>query len=323
MAILLAILLLLIGLLLFKGPVTLHERLFPRLYNRVEFPEDRFLPVDPERYFKNVAAGYAKMKDIKVVICGLTKDDAAILPLTIARIEKTGGFFSDYRAIVYENDSCDHTLSILKEWQAANPRVHVLTESIVGTPLLQLGRTERLAHFRNRYLQHLSESGEYTGCDYVLVVDMDLKGGWSNDGIAASFARSDWDIVAANSIGYHYLRKSYYDTFALVPKTILKTGLLYRIIGEGWQLRRGDPLIPIQSGFGGLALYRKEVLLSRRYSGTQSGEPVCEHTSLNADYCLRCFLNPSQMTITGTQEEKKYNRASTWVNFLHRLFLNW
>lgn len=173
---------------------------------------------------------------------------------------------------------------------------------------MRITRTERLAFFRNRYLQHLRESAEYADYDFVMVADLDLKGGWSNDGIATSFAHAGWDVVASNSISYHNLRKSYYDIFALQPKTILNNGFLYKIIGNGWQFRRGDPLIPVQSGFGGLALYRKKSILSRQYEGTLDGQMMCEHVSLNADNSLRCFLNPSQITLIGTQEEKNTSR---------------
>lgn len=323
MTILLIIILLFACLLLFKGRATLHERLFPQLYERVEFPEDHFPATDQNDFQKKVAAGYENMKNASVIICGLTKDDASILPLTIRRIEKTGRCFSDYRVIVYENDSHDNTLDILKNWEAVNPKVKIIAESIQGTEVRQWSRTEKLAHFRNRYLRLIRESSQYSGFDFVIVADMDLKGGWSNDGIATSFARSDWDIVAANSIGYHYLRKTYYDTFALLPKTILKTGGFYKIIGEGWQLRRGDPFIRISSGFGGLALYRKEAILSREYCGSVNGEKKCEHISLNADNSLRCFLNPGQITVTGTQEEKKYMPEAPLTSALYKLLLNW
>lgn len=323
MTIALIFILLFACLLLFKGEKTLHERLFPQLYESVEFPEDHFPAADQNDFPKKVAAGYENMKGLSVIICGITKDDAAILPLTILRIEKTSGYFRDYRVIVYENDSRDNTLEILKNWEAVNPKVKIITESIQCTEVIKWSRTEKLAHFRNRYLSLIRESGQYAGCDFVIVADMDLKGGWSNDGIATSFARSDWDIVAANSVGYHYLRKTYYDTFALLPKTILKTGGLYKIIGEGWQLHRGDPFIRITSGFGGLALYRKEAILSREYSGNINEEKKCEHISLNADNSLRCFLNPGQITVTGTQEEKKYQPESPLIKALHKLLLNW
>lgn len=323
LTILLIIILLFACLLLFKGTATLHERFFPGLYNSVEFPEELFPAQNQAAFQKKVAAGYEYMRGMKVVICGLTKDDEPILPLTIARIEKTGCFFRDYRVIVYENDSRDNTLDLLKKWEVTNPKVTIIAESISGTEIMQWSRTEKLAHFRNRYLQQIKEDKEYATFDFVIVVDMDLKGGWSNDGIATSFARLDWDIVAANSIGYHNLRKTYYDMFALLPKNIFKNGFVYKIFGEGWQLHRGDPLIRIQSGFGGLALYRKEAIMSRQYSGSIEGERVCEHISLNTDNSLRCFLNPSQITITGTQEKKQYKSKSSRENVLHKIFLNW
>jgi hypothetical protein len=323
LTILLMIFLLFAGLLLFKGTATLHERLFPYIYNSAVFPEDHFPPADHHAFAGEVAAGYENMKGLSAVICGITKDDAAVLPLTIARIEKTGSFFRDYRVIIYENDSRDNTLDLLEKWAAANPRVKILTESISGTEIMQWSRTEKLAHFRNRYLQLIKEDKEYATFDFVIVADLDLKGGWSNDGIATSFARTDWDMVAANSIGYHNLRRTYYDTFALLPKNIFKTGLVYKLFGEGWQLHRGDQFIKIQSGFGGLALYRKEAIIARQYCGIINGEKVCEHISLNTGNEWRCFLNPSQITVTGTQEKKKYQRESPLKSTLNKVFLNW
>jgi hypothetical protein len=82
-------------------------------------------------------------------------------------------------------------------------------------------------------------------------------------------------------------------------------------------------LLCTTSGFGGLALYRKEAIVSRSYAGTVNGQTVCEHVSLNADNSLRCFLNPSQITLIGTQEEKKYQPRSPLSNTLFGLFRNW
>jgi hypothetical protein len=311
------------GLLLYKRTATLHERLFPEWYTSEHFPERHFPARNPSVFREKVAAGYRNMKESSVVLCGITKDDADILPLTLRRIEQTGGLFGDYRVVVYENDSRDDTPAILKVWESANGKVRVLSDSLVGSPILRLPRTERLAWCRNRYLDFIRQSDEYRACDYVIVVDLDLKGGWSYDGLASSFSRFDWDIVASNSIGYHYLRKTYYDLFALKPRTVLKRNWLFRLIGEGWQLRRDDPWITIQSGFGGLAVYRKEKLIPERYAGTLNGEAVCEHISLNADHRLRCYLNPAQITVTGTQEPKGYPPVSPLKKTLYKLFCNW
>jgi hypothetical protein len=322
-AISLIVLALFMALLAWKGKRTLHERLYPELYRSEAFPEARFPAKDRNGFREKTARGYERMKSASIVICGITRDDAETLPLTIRRIEKTGGFFADYRVVIFENDSADQTPELLRQWEKANAGVTVLSESLRELPAFSSGRFERLAYCRNRYLDHISHSCELAAYSYVMVVDMDLRGGWSYDGIASSFGETGWDAVASNAIGYHNLRKTYYDTLALKPPTVLKRTWFNRVFGEGWQFRRNDPLIPVESCFGGLAFYRREALLARRYAGTSGGREVCEHHALNADHRLRFFLNPSQITVTGTQETREYDGGSSWQRRLSRIFLNW
>ena len=310
-------------LLVYKGRDTLHERLHPGLYTSVDFPEDRFPPNDAAAFRAKTAWGYEKMKNVSLVICGITRNDAETLPLTIRRIEKTGSLFRDYRVVVFENDSTDQTPDLLRRWGRDNPRVRVLIESIVALPVFSRSRFEKLAYCRNRYLDCVNESRELAGYEYIMVVDMDLRGGWSCDGLASSFAETGWDAVASNAIAYHNLRRTYYDTLALKPQSLLKKKWRYRLFGEAWQFRRGDPLVPVESGFGGLGLYRREALLSRRYAGTRGGREACEHHALNEDGKWRFFLNPSQITVMGTQEANDYGGKPPWRRALSRLFLNW
>jgi hypothetical protein len=311
------------ALLIWKRTATLHERLFPGLYRSEIFPENRFPARNQAAFRAEVAAGYRAMREASVILCGLTKDDASTLPLTIRRIERTGEFFRDYRVVLFENDSRDATPALLKRWAAENPRVRVISESIAGTAIARLGRTERLAWCRNRYLDALRQDQTYRPFEYVIVADMDLGGGWSLDGLASSFGLPGWDVMASNSLGYHYLRRTYYDIYALEPSSVLKRGCLQRLAGEAWQLRRGDPPLPVRSAFGGLAIYRKDQLTGRRYSGSRNGRPLCEHRALNVDGRLKCFLNPSQITVTGTQEGKGYGPARPGREVLRKLFLNW
>ena len=49
------------------------------------------------------------MRQSRTVICGLARNIATHLPGTMARIERLGSMFADYRVLVYENDSTDAT----------------------------------------------------------------------------------------------------------------------------------------------------------------------------------------------------------------------
>ncbi|MEM5787804.1 MAG: hypothetical protein AAGU11_10845 [Syntrophobacteraceae bacterium] len=312
-----------IALVLIKGRLTLHERIYPRLYGGIEFPEDFFPAKNETEYRKKVLEGFRNIRCTSVVICAITRNDAEVLPLTIGRIEKLGSLFSDYRVIVFENDSIDATPDILKRWEKANSRVKILSGSLRGSPVAFGTRTEKLAWFRNRYLDEMRNSAEYESFNYVIVLDMDLKGGWSYDGVASSFSRLDWDAAASNSIGYHNLRRTYYDTYALKPESILTRGLSGKILGNGSQIQRNGSFIEVRSAFGGLCVYRKDKLLSRKYSGILEGRPVSEHVPLNSDGSMKFILNPSQITLTGTQEDKEHPARLPWTRSLRLMFLNW
>jgi hypothetical protein len=72
------------------------------------------------------------------------------------------------------------------------------------------GRTDRIAHCRNRYLQEIAENPEYADIDFVVVADFDnLNTLVSAKSFRSCFKRQDWDVCTANQRG------PYYDIFAL------------------------------------------------------------------------------------------------------------
>ena len=96
------------------------------------FAESEFPVAAPwrEDYSARVQAGRDRMRRQTAVICGLCRDVRHWLPRTAARIEQLGAMFRDYAVVLYENDSRDGTADFLLRWQARNPRVHVLSESL-------------------------------------------------------------------------------------------------------------------------------------------------------------------------------------------------
>jgi hypothetical protein len=76
-----------------------------------DFPESEFSPADEFRddFDRRVADGRQKMGQSRVVVCGLCRDVRSALPRTIARIERLGQKFHDYRVVLFENDSQDGT----------------------------------------------------------------------------------------------------------------------------------------------------------------------------------------------------------------------
>ena len=60
-----------------------------------------------QEHNSRVVLGRQKMAESTVVICGIARDVAKNIMATIARVERLGKMFLDYRVVIYENDSTD------------------------------------------------------------------------------------------------------------------------------------------------------------------------------------------------------------------------
>jgi hypothetical protein len=273
-------------------------------FQGVAFPEHAFPPEpsEAETYFAACRRGYAAMAELRVAITGLARDLGPVLPVTMQRIENLGRRFADYRVVVYENDSRDNTRSALVRWAKSNRRVELISE-VRGDPVnpttRSLARADRMAAYRTRCQEAVLAS--CAGFDATIVLDFDILGGFSSDGIASSFGQPGWDFVGANGLicRRHGLRMNalrQYDTWALRfdPKlTPLSTSVAGGLVYE-----RGGPLVPVTSCFGGLGIYTMEAFRAGRY-GTDDLEHATFHRSLRAAGFGRLFLNPNQLVIYG------------------------
>jgi glycosyltransferase involved in cell wall biosynthesis len=273
-------------------------------FQKVEFPEQAFppAPAGAEAYFSACRRGYATMADRRVVITGLARDLGEVLPVTIQRIENLGRRFADYRVVVYENDSRDDTRDELIRWAKSNRRVELITErraDPVNPTTRCLDRAARMAAYRTRCQEVVLAT--WAGFDATIIIDFDILGGFSSDGIASSFGQPGWDFVGSNGLicRRHGLRMNalrQYDTWALRFDAAL-TPLSTSAAG-GRVYERGEPLVPVTSCFGGLGIYTMEAFRAGRY-GTDDLEHATFHRSLQAAGFGRLFLNPSQLVIYG------------------------
>ena len=91
-----------------------------------DFDESQFPVSDDvlEEYTQDVRAGYRAMKKRRIVITGLARDVGDVLPLTMARMERQGQMFADYRVVIYENDSSAGIRHGRPEFQPARWSLH-------------------------------------------------------------------------------------------------------------------------------------------------------------------------------------------------------
>jgi len=268
------------------------------------FPEHEFSVAasgDGE-YRRRVATGYERMKNSSVVIAGLCRDAQRHLPRTIARIERLGELFAEYRVVLFENDSNDRSRQYLWEWSRENPRVTVLTERF-GVPRFaqtrSLDRAERMAHYRNIYRRHIVD--RCRDSHFVIVADTDLRGGWSYDGIANTFGHAEWDFVGSAG-----LMRLPYPTKDGGQQVVHFDAWAFRELGHPephdfktvnqMSFRRGQPLRRVDSCFGGLGVYRAECVSEAKYGGEDCEHVVLHHEMRDRGFD-RLYLNPSQLVV--------------------------
>lgn len=285
------------------------------------FPEHAFppAPAHAEAYYEACRRGYAAMADSRVAITGLARNIGRVLPLTIQRIENLGRCFGDYRVIVYENDSTDDTRLELARWSRGNRRIHLVTEVLadpVNPTTRCLARAARMARYRKRCQEEVLE--QCRPFDAAIVIDFDIQGGFSIDGIASTFGHTGWDFVGANGLicrrdGFTMNALRQYDTWALRFDPDL-TPLSTRE-AAGYVYDRGAPLVPVTCCFGGLGIYAMEAYAAGIYSEDDL-EHATFHRSMIAAGHSRLFLNPSQLVIYG----RRHRLGDAFVATLLRLF---
>ena len=111
------------------------------------------------------------LKNKTASICACAKNVEEHLPLSISKIEMISSAFKEVKIFIFENDSTDNTLSILKDWAKKNQSVKIISESGLKLKATKgwYKRIEALMIGRNRLLE---ESKIYNP-DYYIPIDMD------------------------------------------------------------------------------------------------------------------------------------------------------
>jgi hypothetical protein len=140
----------------------------------------------------------------------------------------------------------------------------------------------------------------YSDFDYLIVVDTDLKGGWSYEGISHTFGCDDWDFVGSNGVLKQCRTRPnrrelvQFDSWAF--RAAEEAGPSQIDSVRNVVFVRGGPLLPVRSCFGGLGVYRLECVEHARYGGTDC-EHVVLHEAMRKLGFDRLFLNPSQLIV--------------------------
>jgi hypothetical protein len=203
-----------------------------------------------------------------------------------------------YQCWIIESNSSDNTLDLLTRWAAEDSRRTVIS---LGN-LIEPSRTRRIAQCRNKYMElaepYFSEHSEILMVDLDDILDLDPN---FKQELDTCFERTDWDALGSNRRGQYYdiwaLRSHAlgidYDCWEMVagrPEYVLNHDGFRHIdrrqkyVYDHQKVYPPGDWIPVQSAFGGLAIYKTAAIKGRRYIGD-----TCEHVSFNQG--LRMFIN--------------------------------
>ena len=276
------------------------------------------------------------MDKASCVIIGCAKNVASQLPKTLEKIEAIRALWLEAAVVIAENGSTDGTKRLLDDYKA-KPHTHILTLDTSANAIPS--RTQRLALIRNTLLDFIHAT--YPTYDYILMADMDgVLDTFHPESLALAFKPSmpAWDALFANVRGSYYdvwaLRSKFlefeYDCWDMVRHSMVQFGMSRADARQGFVLNKQitipihpRTLLPVESAFGGLGLYRLSKTRDCRYVGltqecscksvldfgTTTTNPcapeTCEHVAFHRDmvskHGARMFIH-SQLLVKTQQE---------------------
>jgi hypothetical protein len=252
------------------------------------------------------------MLDYNIIIVSCARNIDKYLNKSLTKINMIKSLFKSSKVFIYENDSTDKTLEILKDWENNNIIKLFTEKNVLGK------RTERLAHGRNILYNEAMKN------DFDLLIVMDLDNVielLSEEGILSCFdIKEDWAMIGANQLG------NYYDLWALrtyddwMPfdcwecVNINKKSEYYCFSSRLKNIPINNNPIKVKSCFGGIAIYKRKYLNNCSYGNGLQGDinkyEICEHVQFN-EYIIRnggnIYINPKLISYNNTFIENYMN----------------
>jgi hypothetical protein len=289
------------------------------------FPEDIFSPQESVKpiYYYRLDRGLKILKNKSVLFCGICKDVERAISLNIERICNIGSFAKKYHIFIYENDSTDNTKNILNAIKSDNITCKTETvgngnyrDNIInGKDPWHFNRCKILSECRNKYIEYANlHKDEY---DYICIVDWDLLGGWSLEGffhgvfsleqINNAACVSSYGVLTepTNTMSLEQVEPSrylMYDSFAYRPEYIDRGIHMSRLpIFNKLYFTRGQDPIVVRSNFGGMALYKINTIIGKKYYAKQWEEGFVDpdHVNINNEIIkdgYKIILDPNMIS---------------------------
>lgn len=236
-----------------------------------------------------------------VIVCILLRDNEKFIPTMIKQFENLEKLDYNFSFFIYENDSRDNTVKLVKQWSQNKQNVVLYTEKLDQQPACNTpdcrnpqntARCEKLAKIRNKVMNIILDM--YGNYDYIAIVDSDVF--YDNDNVKKMFDTLDNNkeviMVTPHSIDRNVKPKGhYYDISAYTDNN----GEQYDICvydtckrcqkdnnpkyKKPRRLKNPRGLEEVHSAFAGFGLVRYEPLryLQNHWEVLETHR-LCEHT---------------------------------------------
>ncbi len=242
-----------------------------------------------------------------VVVVGIVKDISNTIQEDYKNLKAALSRFGEIQWFLVESNSTDDSRNALAKINSLDSNFRFKS---ISEENLETSRIPAMARARNIYLGELRTNSTYSKSDYVVVADFNnLNNLINTKAIESCFKRNDWDVCCANQDGPYYdiwaLRHHLWSPndcwqeleflrkFISYPERSLDIAIHSRMI----RIPRTSEWIEVDSAFGGLAIYKRDVLLLSNYSAyDESGKITCEHVPFHKELRRRnkkIFINPS------------------------------
>lgn len=260
----------------------------------------------------------------RVLIVGTVSNVSKRLQADFTKVRNS--FSTDFEVFTYlvESDSLDETVQTLNTLSKS-------TENFCFTSLGELkklipDRIERIRFCRNQYVQFIRHYFETFNWDYIVVADLDgMNRALNCKAVRSCFTRFDWDCCLSNQTGGYYdifalregdwqpgnyfdevesrrtkiqnLRLSKFEFINRIRLILFEDSIRWKAVySKMKRIPRNSDWVPVDSGFGGLAIYTPRVFLNFDYSRVQNGGRDSEHVDLHFKMRkenLKIFINPN------------------------------
>ncbi len=318
--------------------INVQEKTIPAFYKNEMYTNDilQHFSADKPNLELKIKKGLKNIANKRIVLCFLARDVEKQIQKNIDKVMIFVRGCKDYRIVVFENDSKDHTRQRLREWANKDKKVILLSccdegvcdcklqiEQIRDKNPISNNRISKMSMFRNKYLDYVLQ--HFQDYDYMVVLDVDIRGGVYGDGYLTCFADDDWDAIFARGVKpFPFMFGKItmvYDALAFldlknpieIKKNIFKS--LFQL-QQVYNKKIGSDNVPVLSAFNGVAVYKIQKIIesSARY-GFQSG---CEHVDFhNSLRSRKLYANPSFVVNMGID-----NDSQMPFTFLFNIFKN-